>query len=260
MLDYELLESKLNEEARKILLLIKQDYYSYFGKKKKELIDNLINSEKIVVVDKGAFHYNDNTLAHGGRALGDGKIHFYPDSRNFDSLEDAFNKCKKILTHECFHYFIQPDNIKFSTVSELRMAHFYTEGLVEKESRKFYERHKDVISFEKANYGFNINFVNMIQHKLGASSYKTIFGENEYLKNIGQYSNEYDEILKRKKALLDKIINITNLFPAELHSKVYNRMRTMIVQDGDDKDVMEKIKQIVPLLAPDIDGPTDIDQ
>ena len=92
MFEYELLEKQLNEDVKKILLLIKQDYYDTFSDKKKELIDNLIEYDKVVIVNQGISHFNDNTLAHGGRALGDGKIHFYPDARKFKSLQEAFVK------------------------------------------------------------------------------------------------------------------------------------------------------------------------
>lgn len=204
MKDYNYIETKLNEEANKIVVLIKGDYYKYMSLEKKQLIDNLIKSKKIVIVNQGPSHFKDNTLAHSGRALNDGKIHFYPDVRNFKTMDEIIENCKQILPHECFHYFIQPDKINFENKLEKEMANFYTEGLVEKETRKFCERHKDNVAFKKANYGYNINFVNAIQEKLQATDYNIIFSENDYLKNIGQYTYEYKIILENKKEALKK--------------------------------------------------------
>ena len=241
MFEYELLENQLNEEVKKILLLIKQDYYDTFSNKKKKLIDNLIEYDKVVIVNQGISHFNDNTLAHGGRSLGDGKIHFYPDARKFKSLQEAFVTCKKILPHECFHYFLQPDAIEFTNEHEKEMAHFYTEGLVEKEARIFCKKHKDTISFEKANYGFNINFVNMLQNKLGASSYQDIYSESDYLKDIGKYRSEYEHLLKTKKSLISAIPEMIKDLPTAFQKKVSNKVKTIILQDGNADSAVEKL-------------------
>lgn len=241
MFEYELLEKELNEEVKKILLLIKQDYYDTFSNKKKELIDNLIECDKVVIVNQGISHFNDNTLAHGGRSLGDGKIHFYPDARNFKSPQEAFDICKKLLPHECFHYFLQPDAIEFTDEHEKDIAHFYTEGLVEKETRIFCEKHKDTISFEKANYGFNINFVNMLQNKLGASSYQDIYSKSDYLKDIGKYRSEYEHLLKTKKSLISAIPEMIKDLPTAFQKKVSNKVKTIILQDGNADSAVEKL-------------------
>lgn len=241
MFEYELLENQLNEEVKKILQLIKQDYYDTFSDKKKELIDNLIECDKVVIVNQGISHFNDNTLAHGGRALRDGKIHFYPDARKIKSLQEAFVTCKKLLPHECFHYFLQPDAIEVADEYEKEMAHFYTEGLVEKETRNFCEKHKGTISFEKANYGFNINFVNMLQNKLGASSYQDIFSEADYLRDIGKYKSEYEQVLKTKKSLLSSIPEMIKDLPTAFQKKVSNKVKTIILQDGNADSAIEKL-------------------
>ena len=241
MFEYELLEKQLNEDVKKILLLIKQDFYDTFSDKKKELIDNLIECDKVVIVNQGISHFNDNTLAHGGRALKDGKIHFYPDARSFESFQDALDTCKKILPHECFHYFLQPDAIEFTNKHVKEMAHFYTEGLVEKETRIFCEKHKDTISFEKANYGFNINFVNMIQDKLRASSYQDIFSETDYLRDIGAFRNIYEHLLKTKKSLISAIPEMIKDLPTAFQKKVSNKVKTIILQDGNADSAVEKL-------------------
>ena len=243
MIDYKLIEEKLNFEAKKILLLIREDYYEYMNDEKKELIDSLIESN-VVLVNQGQSIFKDNTLAHGGRALKDGKTHFYPDVRNSEDNEETINKCKKILLHECFHYFLQPDK-NGNRINELEteMLHYYTEGLVEKESRIFYERHKDTIEFEEANYGFNINFVNMIQNRLNVGSNEVIFGDDNYLTNILDFTSDYYKCEKRKNELLEIVKEISQQFPKDMQSKVYNRMKTLILQNGNVDIVFEKLQE-----------------
>ena len=241
MIKYDKVERKLNEQVKTILILIKNDYYIFMSPAKRKVLDELISCEQIVVVNKGISHFRDNTLAHGGRALKDGKIHFYPDVRNFNT-DEAIEYCIKILPHECFHYFIQPDNIKLQNRLEKEMANFYTEGLVERETRIFGERHKEELSYSKANYGYNINFVNMLQNRLNASSYEIIFSEDDYIKNIGNYIQEYRAILEQKEHNLEVIKDISRSFPIDIQRKVLNKMRNMILQDGNAKAAKERLK------------------
>ena len=240
--DYDLLERQLNEEVNKILVLIKEDYYDNMSDTKKEVLENLLRSDKVVIVNKGVSKFNDNTLAHGGRTLRDGKIHFYPDVREFDSNEGMIEKCRRLLPHECFHYFIQPDELEFNSEFEIEMARFYTEGLIEREARRFFQRHNESIPFEKANYGFNIKFANMLQSTLGLSDKQTLFTEDGYLRNIGMCTNAYETILKRKNNLLDAISQIAKEFLIDLQRKVFNKMRTMLLQDGDANAIKENLK------------------
>ena len=242
MINYNLLEEQLNKEVKKILWLIKKDYYDNMSDTKKEVLENLLRSDKVVIVNQGVSKFNDNTLAHGGRTLRDGKIHFYPDTREFQSDEEMVEKCKRILPHECFHYFIQPDELEFNSAFEMQMASFYTEGLVEREARRFTSRHKATIPFEKANYGFNINFANILQSLLNISDNQALFNEDDYLINIGMCANAYETILKRKNNLLDAISQIAKEFPIDLQRKVFNKMRTMLLQDGDANAIKEKLK------------------
>ena len=241
MINYKIIQDKLNFEGKRILLLIREDYYKYMNEEKKLLIDRLIASD-IVVVNQGQSIFKDNTLAHGGRALRDEKIHFYPDVRNFKSDEEIIDKCKKILLHECFHYLLQPDKVKCDNTLGKEMLHYYTEGLVEKESRKFYEKHKDEIDFEKANYGFNINFVNLIQNRLEVGSNEIIFGEENYLKSILNFVSEYRKNEKNQNNLLNSIKEISKEFPENMQIKVYNKMRTLILQNGNADIVQQKLK------------------
>ena len=252
MINHSLVEEKLNEEAKKILLLIKNDYYDNMSLKMKQVLDDLIDSRKIVIVNKGRSHFNDNTLAHGGRTLKDGKIHFYPDARGFNTQE-AIDKCKKIVLHECFHYFIQPNELELKTELEKEMASFFVEGLVEKESRKFYENHKEEIEFEKANYGYNINFVNEIQNDIGASDYKVVFSEEDYIKDIGKYSTIYRKIQKQKEINLKQITEISKKFPEDMQRRVSQKMKNTIVREGNAIEVKEKLKTFEFISEKDIE-------
>lgn len=242
MINYGLIQENLNIEGNKILLLIKEDYYQYMNDEKKQLIDRLINLD-IVVVNQGESIFKDDTLAHGGRALKDGKVHFYPDVRNFESDEEIIDKCKKILLHECFHYFLQPDKVKCNSKLGQKILHYYTEGLVEKEARKFYERHKDKIDFEKANYGFNINFVDLVQSRLNVGSNEVIFGEENYIKSILDFVAEYDKNEKKKNELLDLAKEISKEFPENMQKRAQNKMRTLILQNGNADIVQEKLQK-----------------
>lgn len=242
LINYKIIEDKLNFEGKRILLLIREDYYQYMSDEKKQLIDRLIDSD-IIVVNQGQSIFKDNTLAHGGRALKDEKIHFYPDVRSFESNEQVIDKCKKILLHECFHYLLQPDKVKCDSALGKEILHYYTEGLVEKESRIFYERHKDEIDFEKANYGFNINFVNFVQSKLNVGSNEVIFGEENYLKSILNFASEYDRNEKNKNQLLDIVKEISKEFPENMQRKVHDKMRTIILQNGNVDIVQEKLQE-----------------
>lgn len=242
MLEYEVVEKKLNEEARKIILLIKGDYYHYMSTKIRQVLEDLLANGQIVVVNKGISHFKDNTLAHGGRALKDGKIHFYPDVRGFDT-EKAIEVCTRRLPHECFHFFIQPDNIRIENQLAREMAGFYTEGLVEREARRFCARHTE-IAFEEANYGYNINFVNMLQSRLGAAEYEMIFSENDYMKNIGRYASEYESILREREEKIRTIAEIAKRFPEDMQRKVLRRTKTVVLRDGNDIAVREKLKDI----------------
>ncbi len=260
MVDHELLEAKLNEEARKILALIKNDYYQFFSDKKREVIDSYLNGEKVVIVNRGVSIYRDNTIAHGGRTLGDGKIHFYPDVRDYSSTEEAFEKCKGLLPHECFHFFIQPDDLDYKEEDPRRpIAGYYTEGLVEKEARKFYEKHKDTVTFEKANYGFNINFVNMIQARVGATEYTDIFSEKKYLIDVDKYKDEYESVLESKKALLAKVPELIKVFPLSFQAEMYQTIRTLIKQDGSLDSAIQKINSCKSFRIEDLDDPDDPD-
>ena len=261
---YEELEEKLNEEAKKILFLIKQDYYTYMSEKKKALINMLIERDNIVV-NQGVSIYKDNTFAHGGRTLRDDKIHFFPDVRNFMSNDELLVKCKNLLPHELFHFFLQPDEIKFYKTERKKkiMAEAYTEGLVEKETRRFCKRHSE-ISFERSNYGANISFVNSIQRQLHADSLDIIFSENDYLKNIGTYEKIYDNIENRKKDAIDRIKKLSKQLPENLRHSFYEKARTLVLQDENvtryDLDTTKLYTDSVILIGPSGAGKSTVAQ
>ena len=241
MIDHKSLEEKLNNEAKHILTLIKSDYYDFMSPRKKYVLDRLLESDDIVVVNQGKCSFDETIIAHGGRALKDGKIHFYPDCRKFSSDSELIDKCMSLLPHEIFHYFLQPDRIKFEKDSDRELARFYTEGLVEREARIFCKNHPEIL-FRKAYYGYNIKFVNIVQKKLGIDSYYTIFSESNYLKNIGDYDKIYQLILKEEEKMLNELQSVTNGFPDKLGQKFYDKARTVILQNGIVGSIRKKIE------------------
>lgn len=242
MTNYQLIEEKLNEKSKAILLLIKQDYYNQMSDDIRQRLDDLIRCDRVVIVNSGKSVFGDDTVAHGGRTLGDGKIHFYPDVRESRTEDETIEEFAKLLPHECFHYFIQPDELAFDSELEKEMARFYTEGAVEKEAREFCNRHRREIAFEKANYGFNINFANIVQNRLGLANPEDIFSSSGYLKHIGNYAKEYKRILEMLEKLMTATDSISIEFPNNLQKKVRNRMKTMILQDGNANAVREKLE------------------
>lgn len=253
MTNYVSIEEQLNEEAKRILVLIKKDYYNVMSEEKKKILDNLLNGQ-VVIVSRGTSKFKDNTLAHGGRALGDGKVHFYPDVRNFESDKEIVGTCKRLLPHECFHYFIQPDAIRLEDNLEKEMASFYTEGLVEREARKFSEKYGSAVPFEKANYGYNINFVNRIQNSLQATNYSTIFSESDYIKGIGRYLNEYRRILQERESDLNAIREMVGGVPINLRKRIQSKMRTIALQNGGILGLKEKLEELGITLQRNIEN------
>ena len=253
MTNYVSIEEQLNEEAKRILVLIKKDYYNVMSEEKREVLDSLLNGQ-VVIVNQGVSIFNDNTLAHGGRTLRDRKVHFYPDVREFNSDEEIIGTCKRLLPHECFHYFIQPDAIRLKDNLEKEMASFYTEGLVEREARKFSEKYGSAVPFEKANYGYNINFVNRIQNSLHATDYTVIFSENDYIKGIGRYFSEYSRILRERERDLNLIREMVQDVPIDLRKRVQRKMRTIALQNGGILGLKEKLEELGITLQRNIEN------
>ena len=253
MTNYELVEKQLNDEAKRILILIKKDHYESMSKEKRKVLDSLLNGQ-VVIVNQGVSIFADNTLAHGGRTLRDGKIHFYPDVREFNSDEEIVETCKRLLLHECFHYFIQPDEIRLENKLEKEMARFYTEGLVEREARRFSEKYGSAIPFEKANYGYNISFVNRIQNGLQSDNYSIIFSENDYIKEIGRHFDEYRRILQERKRDLNAISEMVEKFPISLRERLLSKMRTIVLQEGGMLGLKEKLEELGITLQRNIEN------
>ena len=138
--------------------------------------------------------------------------------------------------------------------TEKEMVVFYTEGLVEREARRFKQKHGTTISFEKANYGYNINFVNKIQNSLQAT-HSTIFSERDYIKGIGKYFNEYRRILQDRERDLNEINKMVQEVPISLRKSVQHRMRTIALQNGGILGMKEKLKELGITLKRNIEEP-----
>ena len=242
-LDYSLLEKKLNIEALTILHLIKKDYYKVMSERKKKTLDGLtnalINNKKIVIVNRGT--NKDKVIAHSGGTLKDGKVHFYPDLRMFRTNEELLKKCKSILPHELFHFFLLPHRFVAEEEKIKEMSGYYTEGLVERETRFFCLKHKEIL-YEKACYGYNINFVNSIEKSLGVNSYEMLFGEDNYLTNIGDFEKEYDAFVRYENETIKMIEDIAKEYPANLRVDFYKKVRKEALQDGVKKQYLDKYR------------------
>lgn len=237
-------EDILNQEAVKILKLIKNDYYAFMSQEKKNTIDTLISEGKVVIVNEGLYIDDPGIFALVSKKFKERRINFYPEARSFESFENFIQYAKGILPHECFHYFIRPnDHMDKQRVSR-EMVRFYKEGLVEREARRFYEAHKSEISFSKAGYGYNIDFVNMVQPKLSADTYEVIFGESDYINGINDYTKEYNELLANQEER-------KNLVKKELKGlpKIRGNLIKIIEEEGIKAPIEEKLeifKQSIP--------------
>ena len=123
------------------------------------------------------------------------------------------------------------------------MANFYTEGLVEKESRKFCKSHEEV-DLREANYGYNINFVNKIQKKMNADSYGVIFSENDYLKDISSYYNEYMKIKEQQKKDFNEIDKLVKNYPINITPRMLRKIKSVALIDGNISRIKENFKEI----------------
>lgn len=137
---------------------------------------------------------------------------------------------------------------------EKEMASFYTEELVEREARKFSEKYGSAVPFEKANYGYNINFVNRIQNGLQATNYSTIFSESDYIKGIGKYLNEYRRILQERESDLNAIREMVEGVPINLRKRVQSKMRTIALQNGGILGLKEKLEELGITLQRNIEN------
>ena len=137
---------------------------------------------------------------------------------------------------------------------EKEMASFYTEGLVEREARKFSEKYGRAVPFEKANYGYNINFVNRIQNSLQATNYSTIFSESDYIKGIGRYLNEYRRILQERESDLNAIREMVGGVPINLRKRIQSKMRTIALQNGGILGLKETLEELGITLQRNIEN------
>ena len=82
-----------------------------------------------------------------------------------------------------------------------------------------------------------------MQERLGATDYTTILSEDDYLRNIGDYKAEYNQVLEQRGKDIDVVSRISRSFPADMQSKVKRRLRNIALQDGNIKQVKDKIKE-----------------
>ncbi len=191
--DYEEIERQLQNYGRYILTIIKNNYSVSMSEEQKDKLNQLLEQEFIVVnkpcpEDLAFFsklhHVNDASQfseryipsAHGGRTKDDGKIHFYPYTKAYKDCKDTKDVIKNcldnILTHEIFHYFIQPNLGNIQDPYKDDVQSFLTEGLVQKYTEDFHEKYLQSQK-PKSEYHENVKIatqlLNSLQHGLQMS-------------------------------------------------------------------------------------------
>lgn len=162
---YRDLEVNLNNKAREFLPIIYTEYSKYMNKEQMDMLKQLINSEKIVVVEENDKTYQLQNgekmkgLAHGGRVFEDNKIHFYPF--NLIDKSNLKEKTEGLLMHELFHFFVRPEfrdenNNVVAAVGEFeQIRHDTSEALVDMCAR-------DVNMKYGINQGYSSNYANNV--------------------------------------------------------------------------------------------------
>lgn len=241
--DYDYLEEELKKEGKKIFIDIYNKLFKYLNlseeksRKKAHNINKFIGESGnvldffVVERKKVVKKYSDNPPpGHGGRALGDGLIHLYPNCKMFKDI-DNIEQIKQIfineiLIHEIFHYYFSPDlyDIKDKNHGDdAWFGHALTEGLVQ----YFTEMYMKDNQLGESQTGY-IEEVRMI--------------ENIYNELSKQYNNDSVIIIKHLMNLdQENLINycnngkeIKNAYI--INHKIYNKICNYIDKNPNIKD------------------------
>ena len=236
-INYEKIQKSINEYGQYILSCIKNEYGPSLTQEQLQNIDNLLNTELIVVEKpsnadieffsklEGIDNPDDYSIdyipsAHGGRTKADNKIHIYPYTKTFsncNSDEEIIKSCiDNIVVHEIFHYFIRPNlSLDNKTVKD-EFGHFLTEGLVQYYAEKFAKEHR--LGNPKSNYLKNVEFAEKLVSSFPSDLPKAVkdnivftYNQDELLKvaqNGQELYQEYRDDLQFQK---DIAVFITDL-------------------------------------------------
>lgn len=210
-INYEKIQQSINEYGKYILNCIKNQYSSSLTQEQLQNIENLLNTEFIVIEkptkedieffskQAGITNPEDYSAeyipsAHGGRTKEDNKIHIYPYTKSFSdckSDEEIIQSCiDSIVVHEIFHYFIRPNLSNESKTIKDEFGHFITEGLVQHYAEEFAKKYR--LGNPKSNYGKNVEFVKQL-----ITSFPDDLTQTQIDKIIFTYNQ--DELLKMAK-------------------------------------------------------------
>ena len=146
------LNDYLNQKAKEYLYEIKKIYGEYLKEDKTALLDNLIESNNIIVESDFSkyqeVHPNDITTAHGGKVFNDQKIHIYEEMFK----ENKQDSMESVMIHELFHYFISPEYSEKITPND---NSYITEGLVDMYAIDFMSKIRKFQDYT-SNYASNV--------------------------------------------------------------------------------------------------------
>ena len=181
------IQNYLQENAKKYLTIIKNEYGTYMSPEQMQFLGQLLTTDCVKVNIDGkeyllnqANEINDSPnmssfekteelrklnvpLAHGGRVFEDNKIHFYPTvllSYNPRlSTDELKQKCDEVLIHELLHFFIRPESLDITNMPELKkINNFTTEGLVDMCARDIQQKYGLFPNYN-SEYGSNVIFM-----------------------------------------------------------------------------------------------------
>ena len=181
------IQNYLQENAKKYLTIIKNEYGAFMSPEQMQFLGQLLTTNCVKVDINGNEYLLNQTneinnspnmtpsekqqelrklnipLAHGGRVFGDNKIHFYPSvllSKNPNlSTDELKQKCDEVLIHELLHFFIRPESLDITNMTELKgINNFTTEGLVDMCARDIQQKYGLFPNYN-SEYGSNVIFV-----------------------------------------------------------------------------------------------------
>ncbi len=207
-INYDKVQKSINDYGRYILTCIKNEYDRSLSPTQKSLINNLMETQFIVIEKltnddieffskqegiKDPEKYSSEYIpsAHGGRTKGDNKIHIYPFTKSFNNCKDDSEIIKScidsIVVHEIFHYFIRPNTEVQNNKINDEFGHFLTEGLVQLYAEKFAIDHR--LEIPKSNYNKNVETA-----KLLITGFPKSYNNNQISNLI--FSKSIEELLK----------------------------------------------------------------
>ena len=272
------IEEEMNLKAKKYIAMIQQDYEGYLNP---ELIGQLLNQEKTVVIEESEMKWRQNQIeeiqndsnlseelkekeiqnlkvpfAHGGKVFSDKIMHFYPFTTK-DSGQVLKDKMEGILIHEIFHYFISP-KVLSNQFQDKKMSSYITEGLVDMMCRDFQAKHQIHLNY-KSNYENNVLYVrDELKNLTETQKMQMIFhGSIKDFLNINSKGelNSIEKLIEYQKEqtpfqqLLSEVASI----PKEHNEGILRKLKNMASNANSQTEAIETIERnmnFVPEIKP----------